>query len=205
MARLTRAESRARTRAKLIESAKTVFGEKGYTAATIEEIAEGADFTRGAFYANFADKGDLFMTLIEQIYAEGMEATGADIDLADDSLSALPGLRINPERARGENTFELALLEFWPQALRDPALGERIVKQQTALRDTMVAAVKDRCARDGMELPVSPDQFASIALALRQGVEVQRYVDRSSISLESYELALRWLLAGALSQGVPAH
>ncbi|MCU1344433.1 MAG: TetR family transcriptional regulator [Acidimicrobiia bacterium] len=203
MARLTRAESRARTRAKLIESAKLVFGEKGYTAATIEEIAEGADFTRGAFYANFADKGDLFMTLIEQTYAEGVEAVSDEPDDAG-SLASLPGLRLNPERARGETTFELALLEFWPQALRDPALGERIANQQTALRDTMVAAVKARCERDGVELPVSAEQFASIALALRQGVEVQRFVDRSSISLEGYELALQWLLAGALAQGVPA-
>jgi AcrR family transcriptional regulator len=203
MARLTRAESRARTRAKLIESAKTVFGEKGYTAATIEEIAEGADFTRGAFYANFADKGDLFMTLMEQTYTERMESTPEPT--SDELSQSFPGLMLKKELTPGENTFELALLEFWPQALRDPALGERIVRQQQTLRDAMAAAFKDRCARDGVELPISVDQFASIALALRQGVEVQRFIDGNAIPLDVYELALQWLFNGARSQSMSSH
>jgi AcrR family transcriptional regulator len=181
-----------------------VFGEKGYTAATIEEIAEGADFTRGAFYANFADKGDLFMTLLEQMYAEEIEASEDAADADASSLSSLPGLHLNPERSRGDDAFELAMLEFWPQALRDPSLSERMTRQQTALRARMVAAVKARCDRDGTELPVPAEHFASIALALRQGVEVQRFADHRAISLESYEQALTWLLSGALSQGVAA-
>jgi AcrR family transcriptional regulator len=203
MARLTRAESRARTRAKLIESAKTVFGEKGYTAATIEEIAEGADFTRGAFYANFADKGDLFMTLIEQTYAERMEATP---EPSSDELSkSFPGLMLKKELTPGETTFELALLEFWPQALRDPSLGERVARQQQTLRSAMASALNDRNARDGVELPVSVDQFASIALALRQGVEVQRFIDGNAIPLDVYELALQWLFNGARAQSMTSH
>ena len=184
MARLTRAESRARTRAKLIESAKTVFSEKGYIAATIEEIAEGADFTRGAFYANFADKGDLFMTLIEQTHAEKLEAAVAAE--GEESVMSMPDLRLNPNTP-ADSAFELALVEFWPQALRDPALKERVGKQQNALLDTMVAAVKARCEREGVDLPVPADQFAAIALALRQGVEVQRFVDPNAISGETFQ------------------
>jgi AcrR family transcriptional regulator len=198
MARLTRAESRARTRAKLIESAKTVFSEKGYIAATIEEIAEGADFTRGAFYANFADKGDLFMTLIEQTNAE-------EVELGDgESVMWMPGLRLNPDK-RGDSAFELALVEFWPQALRDPALKERMGKQQSALLDTMVTAVKARCEREGLQLPVPVDQFAAIALALRQGVEVQRFMDPNAVTEDAYQKALAWLFAGASAQSVSAH
>jgi len=202
MARLTRAESRARTRAKLIESAKAVFSEKGYIAATIEEIAEGADFTRGAFYANFADKGDLFMTLIEQTHAEELEA--AVSAQGEESFMWMPGLRLNPA-TRGDSAFELALVEFWPQALRDPALKERMGKQQSGLLDTMVSAVKARCEREGVELPVPVDQFAAIALALRQGVEVQRFVDPQAIPEEAYQNALTWLFAGAGGQSVGAH
>jgi len=197
MARLTRAESRARTRAKLIESAKIVFSEKGYIAATIEEIAEGADFTRGAFYANFADKGDLFMTLIEQTHAEEVESKAAAE--GEESFMWMPGLRLQPDKG-GDRSFELALVEFWPQALRDPALKERMGAQQSGLLDTMVSAVKARCEREGVELPVPVDQFAAIALALRQGVEVQRFVDPNAISEDAYKNALAWLFAGAGAQ-----
>ncbi|MGH2720306.1 MAG: TetR/AcrR family transcriptional regulator, partial [Actinomycetota bacterium] len=63
--RLTREESRARTRALLIEAAGKVFAERGFTAASVEEIAGLAGFSRGAFYSNFASKDDLFLAVLD--------------------------------------------------------------------------------------------------------------------------------------------
>ena len=57
--RLTRRESRAATRAKLIESAGEVFAERGFYGASVEEITERAGFSRGAFYSNFASREEL--------------------------------------------------------------------------------------------------------------------------------------------------
>ncbi len=59
---------RARTRAKLIEAAAAVIGEKGFDRASLEEIAMRAGVTRGSVYGNFKDKDDLFLALIESMW-----------------------------------------------------------------------------------------------------------------------------------------
>jgi AcrR family transcriptional regulator len=58
-------DKRVRTRAKLIEAAGQVIGEKGFDKASLEEIATRAGMTRGAVYGNFANKEELFLALIE--------------------------------------------------------------------------------------------------------------------------------------------
>ena len=64
--RLTRDESRARTRAKLLESARHVVAREGYERASIDLIAENAGYSKGAFYSNFATKEEIFLELLEQ-------------------------------------------------------------------------------------------------------------------------------------------
>jgi len=56
---------RVRTRARLIEAAAQVIGEKGYDRATLEEVAARAGMTRGAVYGNFRDKEELFLAVVE--------------------------------------------------------------------------------------------------------------------------------------------
>src|SRR5580700_748245 len=53
------------TRTRLIRSAEKIFARDGFEAAKLEEIATEAGYTRGAFYANFKSKEDLFLALLE--------------------------------------------------------------------------------------------------------------------------------------------
>lgn len=58
MVRRTAAEA-AETRRRLIDAAVDVFAECGYAGATLGQIAERADVTRGAVYHHFADKAEI--------------------------------------------------------------------------------------------------------------------------------------------------
>src|ERR1700751_3781025 len=62
--RLTRGEAKARTRALLLDAAARVFARKGFTGASVEEIAEAAGFSIGALYSNFGSKEALFLELL---------------------------------------------------------------------------------------------------------------------------------------------
>jgi AcrR family transcriptional regulator len=64
--RLTREQSKELTRMRLIEAAEALFIRKGFDRASVEDISEMAGFTRGAFYSNFADKGQLFLAVIDR-------------------------------------------------------------------------------------------------------------------------------------------
>lgn len=73
-----RQAAKVRTRQKVLDAARTLFAERGYDAATIRDIAKGADMSTGAVFANFQDKAELF----EAVFSEEMEGLLADIRTA---------------------------------------------------------------------------------------------------------------------------
>jgi AcrR family transcriptional regulator len=65
-----RAGMKRMTRTLLLESSLRVFTEKGYAAATIDDITAGAGANRATFYLHFSSKDDVMASLIEQISDE---------------------------------------------------------------------------------------------------------------------------------------
>jgi AcrR family transcriptional regulator len=72
--RLTREQSKIQTRERLLSAARASFLKKGYVAASVEEIATAAGYTRGAFYSNFRGKTELLLELLardlDEVHAE---------------------------------------------------------------------------------------------------------------------------------------
>jgi AcrR family transcriptional regulator len=64
MARLTRAETQERNRAKVLAAARAEFAEHGFRDAKIDGIAERAELTRGAVYSNFPGKRALYFAVL---------------------------------------------------------------------------------------------------------------------------------------------
>jgi AcrR family transcriptional regulator len=58
-----RALKSERTRAELLRAAEVIFTRDGFEASRIEDIAAEAGRSRGAFYANFASKTEVFLAL----------------------------------------------------------------------------------------------------------------------------------------------
>jgi AcrR family transcriptional regulator len=56
-------DKRDRTRAKLMEAARSLIREKGHENTTVEDIAERAGMTTGAIYGNFKNRDELFISL----------------------------------------------------------------------------------------------------------------------------------------------
>ena len=63
MARYSK-EHKAQTRERLVEAAATLFRRHGYRGVGIDELCAGAALTRGAFYAHFRSKADLFTAVL---------------------------------------------------------------------------------------------------------------------------------------------
>ena len=58
------AEHKARTRARIIESARVMFNRHGFDQVSIDDIMKAAGLTRGGFYNHFASKDDLYAEAI---------------------------------------------------------------------------------------------------------------------------------------------
>src|SRR3981081_1813918 len=58
------------TRLALLSAARELFGERGYAATSIEEVAARAGVTKGAVYHHFGGKANLFQEVYEQVMRE---------------------------------------------------------------------------------------------------------------------------------------
>lgn len=83
MAPRRRAETMEENRAKLIAAARKAFAEKGFAAASMDELTAQAGLTRGALYHNFGDKKGLLAAVVAQVDGEmaaRAKAVGAGLD-----------------------------------------------------------------------------------------------------------------------------
>jgi AcrR family transcriptional regulator len=65
-------ERAAKTRRRLVRSARRLFGRQGYADTSIEDVVRAAKLTRGALYHHFGDKRGLFQAAYEDVAAELM-------------------------------------------------------------------------------------------------------------------------------------
>jgi AcrR family transcriptional regulator len=173
MPKLTRKETAARTRAEILDAAETVFAERGFGQTSLERVAEHAGYTRGAVYANFAGKDDLFLAVLDRWLdrdIEHGEEIGADgVRAALRTLHGLPGNRFADRRRF------LMVTEFRLYALRNPAVATRLAEHERRSR-VWYAEVIRRHAED-RELPVDPDQLALYILGLENGIATLAHLD----------------------------
>ena len=123
MNRLSRAEQNERNRVLVLDAARRVFLNRGYHAATLDEIADEAGFSRGVVQSRFGNKADLFLALLKERIAE---RAAQNARLAE-GLSGAEGMRVLRQHAARRNRAELdwglLLIEFRVHAARDPDLS----------------------------------------------------------------------------------
>jgi AcrR family transcriptional regulator len=193
--RLTRAESKARTRERLLDAAARTFARKGYAGASVEEIAESAGYSIGALYSNFGGKQELFLELMAGRASRRRRAMVAEILQADDDpVEALAELL---QRTGSPDPDLMALrAEFWLYAVRNPEAMGALTAQRREQIDALVEVVSAAMSRLGIPEGVSAIAVATVSLAMFQGLMRQRRIDPERVSGELLAQGLRWLFAG---------
>jgi AcrR family transcriptional regulator len=171
------------SRERLLEAAAKVFAERGFQAASVDEIAAAAGLSKGAVYWNFSSKDELFHALLEERIDRQIEET------AEILRSAPTDRPIDPEVAnRWEDMLgrerELMLLsqEHWARAVRDPELRARYAERQARLRDVLADGLRARVRRTGAPRFSTPAaDVATAYLALANGLALQRLVDPEGV------------------------
>lgn len=81
---MSRKESAARTRAKLVETARELICDRGLDAVTVDEITERSGVAKGTFYAYFKRKEDIVFELSKDVFDDILrEAENIDGGIAE--------------------------------------------------------------------------------------------------------------------------
>jgi AcrR family transcriptional regulator len=184
--RLSRPESQARTRLRLVNAAKAAFRRDGFHRASAESIAAEAGFTRGALHANFDGKEGLFLAVLDE-----------EIDLRQSALSPAADAKTMARRYRrlldGDREWTLALLEFTIHAARHPALAEKLRARNETVREMTIGFISELAPETSAK---DARVGAKLVMAVHSGVALERALDREGAGDAQLELAYRTVLGG---------
>ncbi len=177
MTRLTRSESQALTRQRLVETARTMFLRDGYAATSLEKVAEEAGFSKGAVYSNFGGKDDLCLAVLDTIHEEVAEAVLGSLSGTDSLEEALDTFDRWADARIGDPDWSALEAEFAARSRRDPHLKQALQARNDRIRGLIAEALRTTCEEHGLRIPLSYDGAANALYSLGVGLGLQRSLD----------------------------
>jgi AcrR family transcriptional regulator len=193
-----RAETMEENRVKLIAAARKAFAEKGFAAASMDDLTADVGLTRGALYHNFGDKKGLLAAVVAQVDGEmARRAQGAGSRSGNDWERLLAEGIAYIEMALDPEVQRIVLLDG-PAFLGDPS---RWPSQNACLQATKQAVA--RLVSEGILKPVDVEAAARLlsGAALNAALWVAASEEPQSVLPKAIE-AFQCLATGLLAKPV---
>lgn len=186
------------TKRRIVDKAKRLFVQKGYSAVTMNEVCEAAGVSKGSLYHHFPSKDELFLHLVEEETQQWMDEWDRKRTIysaMQDQLYALAEHYANDF----QNPLAKALEEF----SRSRIITEDVLQRLLHINATASQACRD-LLREGMEkgeiLKGDVDEMVIIVSSMLEGLGkiyymVDREKEQERVS-RFYREAVRALLNG---------
>jgi len=170
--RLTREESRDQTRQRLLDAAQPLIAEKGLVATSVEDIADAAGYTRGAFYSNFGSKNDLFIELLRR---DHQKANDEFVAVFTDE-TPVEQIRARTREIYGRLYRDNECFMNWTEArmlaARDADFATKLSALMSEKRAQIAQFIGYFYERLGVTPPTSTDDMAMGLMSLVEGVKL---------------------------------
>lgn len=170
------------TRRKLLAAAERIFARDGFEAARLEDIAAVAGYTRGAFYANFRDKEELFLVLLEHWISGRVADVNALLSRCEEPEQVLTALRQYYAENAKDRRLVLLSLEFDLYAVRHPEAHARLRNRQRKFRSCGEKILNRLMKSLGRKLPISSRAASTGLGGLSTALFLEHIVDSDAIS-----------------------
>ncbi|MEU1955639.1 TetR/AcrR family transcriptional regulator [Nocardia rhamnosiphila] len=178
--RWTKERRLERTRSLLLDAAEEVFAENGFAAATLDDIAHAAGYTKGAIYKHFAVKEELFLAVSDRYwhryfdnFAEVLSSVTAvgprELDRVAERWQQLSHDRGAEHAALGH--------EFTLYLLRNPEAQARVAAKRLEVAEKLAGFVAENLERVGGSLTITPLAFAHVLIATSDSVILGSQLD----------------------------
>ena len=196
---MTRHLPETERRAQILRAARSVFIERGYQPARVEDVAKRAGLSKGAVYFYFSSKRELFLALVREEH----EATYSFLDKAEEDprpaaekllelgmryLDYFAGLKSPPR-------FFLMMCEI---GIRDDEIREEVQAVHQSFIDAVTRIMAQGVA-EGRFRPLDPRAVAQLLKALIDGLAGESAIglrpDKESLAASGMQLILHGILA----------
>jgi AcrR family transcriptional regulator len=173
-----RERRKAETRTALLGAAFALCSERGLEGPSIDEIAAQAGFTKGAFYAHFESKQDLFMAMVDERFAAVLSALDATLAGDDPEAEGMAAAAAFIRTVNGAPGGPGLFFQFVAFAVRDEDFRVRFAERYESLLGR-ITDIYARWTRDLPEPAIPLDQLALATCAIGNGFLLEQLVDPS--------------------------
>ncbi|HYJ22408.1 MAG TPA: TetR/AcrR family transcriptional regulator [Solirubrobacterales bacterium] len=173
-----RKRRQAETRTALLDAAIRLCAERGLEDPSIDEIAAEAGYTKGAFYANFSSKHDLFLAMIDVRFAvviDEMEvALGKDgDDFAIARFAAEDFIRLIHAQPGDAGLF----FKFVAYASREADFRDRLAERYRDVQSRATEIYRRWSATFPAEPPLPLEEITTMVFAMANGFLLEQQIN----------------------------
>jgi AcrR family transcriptional regulator len=191
--RLTREESRARTRATLVAVGRAHFLRYGLGGAV------AAGYSRGALYANFDGKEELFLAVIREEQARHLNIFRSLLNEEPSSKKRLKKMRDTIADLLTDHDWIVLRAEFEAGALRNERIRQSFVEvHRQQIRDGG-DLVRDLLRSSEVTSRLKPDDFITVIINLAHGLAVTQRILGTELSQKSTRTLIQSLFDHLIS------
>jgi AcrR family transcriptional regulator len=167
------------TRRVLLKSARLIFARDGFEACRIEDIAAAAGYTRGAFYAHFETKEELFFALLQEETDRHAASIRAIVEGNDSVERRVAALRDYYVQCIADREWGMLMLEFKLFAARHPKLRPKLAAIHRRIRASMKLEVLHKLL--GIDNP-DPEPRSAVLEGVMAGLFLEHSYDPERLS-----------------------
>jgi len=198
--RLTREESQAQTRERILVAARAEVIRHGFAGASVRDIAEAAGYSQGALYSNFSGKEAIMLELLRGHMREEAEQLRAIVE-GGDGEAALERLGAWSVTLNAEVDWSMLALELQLHAHRSPTFAQEYDQVYDTHAEALGRIVAGFYRSLGREPQLDPRELAAGYMALAHGLALQRRKDSEAPAGRLIMTFVRALLADARPVG----
>jgi AcrR family transcriptional regulator len=179
------------TRLKLLRSGRRVFAREGFEAARIEDIAAETGHTRGAFYAHFKSKEDLFFALLEQQVKEHVQKIQALLERCSTVEECVESMRDYYVARVADRQWVMLMLEFKLFAVRHRDMRAKLAQTHRRIRSSLNIDLIPGVLPARLQSASEQEELRTALEATLSGLVLENAYDEKRISEDQVVSVLR--------------
>lgn len=203
MPRLSRVESQAVTRERLLASARQVFLRVGYVRATIDVIADEAGYSKGAVYSNFESKEAIFLELLREKLAADVTGLRTLLDAGTTVEQLVSGLRDYFTAREDVLDFTIVAAEFLTQIGHTSRFGEQTAALYRDQRQAIADLLEALFHKAERTPPAPVTELAAATVSITLGLAIQRTAGRDAVPAALWGKAIETYVKAVLAAATP--
>lgn len=179
-------------RDQILQAALTCFVHSGYHKTSVDDIATQSGMSKGSIYTHFESKQAVLLALLNRmIHITGLPGIlGAETSTDQQKFAAALDGVISYVQSGDFQDYAALLMVAWREAQSDPEIRQTVAGLYNGMRSGFRQLIQQGI-ESGQVSPIDASSFASILIAIFDGLMIQARVDEQAIDWQAVSQTIR--------------